>query len=160
MGAGAAAERDHTKAIETLNDLILINNDRIAGYKKAIAETKPEHSELKALFSNMASESRQYVEQLKRQIQTLGGTPVDGTTAAGKIYRVWMDVRNTFSRDDRKTQLELCEYGEDAAQRAYDDALNANLHNGEVYQLISDQKAKLKHSHDLIKAERNRISEY
>ncbi len=38
---------------EILNDLILINNDRIAGYEKAINELKPEDSDSEAvIFGN------------------------------------------------------------------------------------------------------------
>ena len=43
---------------ETLNDLIQINNDRVAGYEKAIEELQPEDSDLKALFVKMIGESQ------------------------------------------------------------------------------------------------------
>jgi hypothetical protein len=46
-----------TETIEVLNDLIQINNDRIAGYEKAIRETKPEDDDLKVLFATMIAES-------------------------------------------------------------------------------------------------------
>ena len=40
----------NSEIIETLNDLILINNDRVAGYEKAYDETKEVASDLRALF--------------------------------------------------------------------------------------------------------------
>ena len=42
---------------------------------------------------------------------------------SGKIYRTWMDVKAAFARKERLSVLEACEFGEDAAQRAYEAAL-------------------------------------
>jgi len=53
----------------------------------------------------------------------MGGTLAQGTTASGKIYRAWMDVKAVFTGHDRETILSNCEAGEDAAQRAYTSAL-------------------------------------
>ena len=39
--------------IETLNDLIMINNDRIAGYEKAMEELKGKETDLTVLFEKM-----------------------------------------------------------------------------------------------------------
>ena len=47
--------------VMVLNDLIRINNDRIAGYEKAADEARDIDVDLRAVFSRMAEESRQYV---------------------------------------------------------------------------------------------------
>ena len=47
---------------ETLNDLIRINNDRINGYSKAIAQAKDD--DLQSLFSQLAQQSRQFANEL------------------------------------------------------------------------------------------------
>ena len=141
---------------EVLNDLIQINNDRIEGYEKASKETATEDVDLRALFDNMAAESRGYVNELTKQVSISGNEPADGTTVKGKIYRAWMDVKATFSGKDRKAILASCEYGEDAAQKAYEEALatDAELPT-ELRQLITDQKASLRKSHNKIKAMRD-----
>jgi len=142
---------------EILNDLIEINNDRVQGYLKAANETSSEDADLRAVFNSMASESREYVGQLTKSVVTKGEEPADGTTVRGKIYRAWMDVKNTFSGKDRKSILASCEYGEDAAQRAYDAALASDAEiSPELRQLITEQKASLRKSHDKIKAMRDR----
>ena len=47
---------------------------------------------------------------------------------------------------------ELCEFGEDAAQKAYEMALSSDVQlPAETYSLISSQKSALKSSHDQIK---------
>ena len=82
--------------------------------------------------------------------------PAEGTTTKGKIYRVWMDVKATFSGKDRKAILASCEFGEDAAQKAYDSALASDADLPvEIRQLIMDQKTSLKKSHDRIKRMRD-----
>ena len=144
------------KTYEVLNDLIQINNDRIEGYEKAAKETASEDSDLRSLFLSMASESRRYVSELTQYVSQAGNEPADGTTAKGKIYRVWMDVKATFSGKGRKAILAACEYGEDAAQKAYDEALNTDAElPTNIRQLITDQKSSLRKSHDKIKRMRD-----
>ena len=132
---------------EILNDLVQINNDRIEGYERAMKELKDSDSDLKELFSAMISESTQY----KSQLVSAGANPDNDTTNSGKIYRVWMDVKAVFTGHDRKTVLENCEFGEDAAQKAYASALAEDSLPSDVRALLSSQKTALKASHDKIK---------
>ena len=145
------------KTAEVLNDLVRINNDRIEGYTKAENETKAGDADLQSLFRQMAAESRSYVNDLSKYISATGNNITDDTTVRGKIYRAWMDVKATFSGKDRKAILASCEYGEDAAQKTYQQALeDDDIETSSSYrELISRQKASLKQSHDLIKQYRD-----
>jgi uncharacterized protein (TIGR02284 family) len=138
-----------------LNDLVEINNDRIEGYERAISELKDQDADLKALFTNMMDESRQYKMQLTSEIAAAGEETDTGTTNRGKIYRVWMDVKAAFTGHDRKAILASCEFGEDAAQRAYKMALEDEDLPFHIRSLISEQKQSLRNSHDRIKALRD-----
>jgi uncharacterized protein (TIGR02284 family) len=148
--------KTNEKTYEVLNDLVQINNDRIEGYERAAKETATEDADLRSLFLSMASESRRYVNELSQHVTKVGKEPAEGTTARGKIYRAWMDVKATFAGKGRKAILASCEYGEDAAQKAYDEALatDAELPT-EIRQLITDQKSSLRKSHDKIKKMRD-----
>lgn len=149
-------ETTNENLVHVLNDLIRINNDRIAGYEKAAEEAETEDVDLKALFNRLANESRNYRDELSREVLALGGEPTDETTTSGKFYRVWMDVKAAFTGHDRKALLQNCEYGEDAAQDAYQTALESQASmSTEVRQLIAMQKGKLKDSHDAIKRYRD-----
>jgi uncharacterized protein (TIGR02284 family) len=139
------------KTSEVLNDLIEINNDRIEGYERAAKETDAKDGDLRSIFSEMASESRNYLNELKQLVTSDGKEPAEGTTMRGKIYRAWMDVKATFTGKDRKAILASCEFGEDAAQRAYDAALKEEDLPQNIRQVISDEKMKLRISHDRIK---------
>lgn len=138
--------------LEVLNDLVLINNDRITGYENASSDVENIDVDLKAIFTKMANQSRELKTALAKSISDLGGSPEEGTSAAGKIHRTWMDVKATFTGKDRQSALDSCEFGEDAAQKAYSTALasEANM-STEVRQLITGQKEALKSSHDSIK---------
>jgi uncharacterized protein (TIGR02284 family) len=141
--------------IEVLNDLIRINNDRVVGYEKAADEARDIDVDLRAVFKRMSEESRQYAAELTQEVVKNGGEPATGTTNSGKIYRVWMDVKATFSGASRQAILENCEFGEDAAQKAYESALKSDDLTSDVRQLIANQKSSLKTSHDVIKKYRD-----
>ncbi len=142
-----------------LNDLVLINNDRIAGYEKALEELKSddhtENSDLSYLFQRMIDESREFRNDLGREVQVLGEDMAEGTMTSGKIYRAWMSVKALFSGNDRHAILSSCEGGEDAAQKAYAEALENEELPAFLRELISNQKATLREAHDEIKALRD-----
>lgn len=147
-----------TKAtITILNDLIEINNDRIKGYEKAIEEIKDGDQDLKTLFARMIEESREARNALGKEVQVLGADmePADATTTSGKIYKAWMDVKAIFTGHNRHTVLSNCEFGEDAAQKAYKIALEDENLPEYLRQMIEQQKQKFKGSHDEIKALRD-----
>jgi uncharacterized protein (TIGR02284 family) len=144
------------KLTEVLNDLIRINNDRTEGYVNASKEAKTIDVDLQATFNTMADQSRKYAAELTSEVERLGGEAATGTTASGKIHRAWIDVKATFSGKDRQTLLNSCEFGEDAAQKAYKAALASDAEiSAETRNIITDQQSSLKTSHDLIKKYRD-----
>ncbi len=145
-----------TELTEVLNDLIKINTDRVTGYEKAADESKDIDIDLKAIFLKMADESRKYIAELSNHVNELGGDTESGRTGLGKLYQAWMDVKATFTGKDRTAILSSCEFGEDAAQKAYRDALASDADmDTATRQLITTQQASLKTSHDLIKKYRD-----
>lgn len=144
------------KLTEVLNDLIRINNDRVKGYENAAKDIKSSDVDLHATFNKMANDSKKYAAELTNEVTRLGGEPATGTTGSGKIHRAWMDVKTTFSGKDRQAMLESCEFGEDAAQKAYKAALASDAEiNADTRKLITDQQSSLKASHDIIKKYRD-----
>jgi len=139
-----------------LNDLVRINHDRTEGYQKAVEELKPTDIDLKTMFNNMANHSTQFSSELKEEIVKFGGEPASDSTQSGKIYRVWMDIRSSVSDHDRKSILDLCEFGEDAALKAYKAAIESDVEiPAEVRQLIEAQRANIKTAHDVVKRYRD-----
>ena len=152
-----------TETIEVLNDLVVINNDRIAGYERVLKEIKNgdkdmENEDLSTLFLIMIDESRKIKMELASEVQALGGEIESGTTGSGKIYRAWMDVKSVFTGHDRHTVLVNCEFGEDAAQKAYTSALKSDDLPAYIRKMLTNQQRALKISHDKIKELRDENS--
>ena len=143
-------ETNHSGAIDALNNLIQINNDRIQGYLTAAKET--EDNDLKTVFSELMQDSQECRRELTQEVTKLGGTPVEGTTISGKFYRAWMDVKAALTSKDRKAILNSCEFGEDVAVKTYQTELDGeNLASSDLNRLVSQQYTKIKAGHDRIK---------
>jgi uncharacterized protein (TIGR02284 family) len=143
--------------VDVLNDLVQINNDRIAGYEKAIKDSKAEDAGYHSMFRRMIDESSKYKMELISAINSLGGeAEIRSTTNSGKVYRVWMDIKSTFTGKSETSVLELCEFGEDAAQKAYEEALKSDTEmSPSIRELLVNQKEQLRRSHDIIKNQRD-----
>lgn len=141
--------------IDVLNDLIQINNDRIVGYNKAMDELSPEDDDLKKIFASMSRQSSSYKSSLVQEVQFLGETPESGTTTSGKIYRAWMDIKAVFTGHDRQTVLNNCEFGEDAAKKAYKMALDTEGLSPNLRTILLAQQTELIAAHNHIKTLRD-----
>ena len=141
--------------IVMLNDLARINNDRIEGYKKAEKQAGA-NKDLSAIFKDKSQQSITFVEDLKRHIASIGGSYNADTSFAGKIFRTWMGIKNTFKPNNTTSILDSCEFGEDAAIKAYDATLRSDIEiPAEIRQHILEQQTGIKKSHDLIKKYRD-----
>jgi uncharacterized protein (TIGR02284 family) len=143
--------------IDALNTLIVINNDRIEGYKTAEAEAQ--ETDLKMLFSDLMETSVANRKELVAVVEQLGGTPDEGTRVTGKFFRVWMDVKAAFTGNDRKTILDSCEYGEDVILETYKKVMiedHQEAHPKEQ-DMLNKQYALLKVDHDKVQQLRDTI---
>ncbi len=143
------------KITEVLNSLVQINNDRIDGYEHATKETKD--LDLKTLFNGMLDKSRKLKTELASEVRNYGGKPTESTTTTGKAFRAWMDFKSIITGKDRKAILASCEFGEDAAQETYADALdNSKDLPSHIINLITEQKTQLSEDHNRVKSLRSR----
>jgi len=143
------------ETIEILNDLIEIHNDRIVGYEKALKELKDEDADLRPVFTKFIGQSHNLKLALGTEIQVLGGDIESGTTTSGKLYRAWMDIKAAFTGHNTHTVLENVEYGEDAAQKAYQKALESEYLSANLRSILTAQKQQLREAHDEVKSLRD-----
>jgi uncharacterized protein (TIGR02284 family) len=143
---------------DALNSLIQINNDRISGYEKAVAQTQTEHPNLSMLCSEMAEESRDFVSVLKAKVWKLKGEAEDGNSFSGMVHRVFMEVKWIFSGTDKKAIITSCINGDTAALKAYDQALHSNAEmSAETRQLLISQQQSIQHALDRLTQEKNAL---
>ena len=141
---------ENEKTIAVLNTLITINNDRIEGYETAAEDI--EDQDLKTLFAAFSSTSKTCKQHLTDEVNRLGGTAAEGTLTAGKLHRVWMDVKAAITGKDRKAILGSCEYGEEFAKDTYEKALENDTEN-----LTAEQQTMIKAQHTLLNADHDKI---
>ncbi|MET0467077.1 MAG: PA2169 family four-helix-bundle protein [Chitinophagaceae bacterium] len=134
-----------------LNDLIEINNDRIAGFEKAIADIKDENIDLKAVFQEYATQSRKFSQELTAAVASGGGEPETDNSFAGTMHRAWIDIKSLFGGNDRKSILAEAERGEDAIKKAYETAIKEGKLIGAAATLVAQQGVEIKAAHDKIK---------
>ena len=138
----------------TIADLIEINNDRVAGFEKAIDDIEDENIDLKELFEGYAQQSRQNVEELI----SISGSAADvgnEKSVSGSLHRVWIDIKSLFGGSDRGSILSEAERGEDAIKKAYEDALSDEQLSYHIIEIIRGQAQGINAAHDRIRAMRD-----
>jgi uncharacterized protein (TIGR02284 family) len=147
------------KTIEILNDLILINNDRIAGYELALKEVEESEgdADLIPMFLRFIDDSRRYKVELGTEIAAFGKSMDTGTTVSGKLHRAWLAVREAFTGHDRHSILEECEFAEDAIKKAYEEALSNEIMAAYIREMLMEQQTELLEAHDEIKELRDSV---
>lgn len=138
--------------IEVLNSLIIINNDRIEGYKTASNETN--ESDLKSLFSTFIKTSERCRKELIVEVSKLNGIPNEGTRITGKFFRVWMEVKVALTCNNRKAILDSCKYGENVALETYKNVLIQ-----EVNDINSKEQNMLNKHYEILKSDYDKINE-
>ncbi|ARS36309.1 PA2169 family four-helix-bundle protein [Pontibacter actiniarum] len=127
------------KAVDVLQELNQFVNDRIEGYKHAASVTKdPAHA---SYYKDLINQSQNFSNEINSSISSMGGSTQNSTTAKGKIFRGWMDVKSSITGSDEEAVIKSNLTGEEWAQKAYNDALD---HRGElpqnVVQMVEKQK--------------------
>jgi uncharacterized protein (TIGR02284 family) len=144
------------KALDVINDLIKINNDRAAGFEKAGKDLKEDENGLITVFNKLSMESRENVAELTGLAQQFGEEAAEGTSTSGDLHRAWIDIKSAFTGSDITAILNECERGEDAAKAAYKDALDPeNELDPELEQALFAQQRGIVEGHDLIKSLRD-----
>lgn len=136
-----------------LNRAIEINNDRIAGYEKAIELVANENlSDLQSLFEQYKKQSRQFVSEIEPFLANVGATIEEGTKVSGKIFRTWMDIKSSVAASTEQAVLDSCEEGEDEFKRTYQRILeDALVDCPEVADLMRSQLVQQEAAHKHIK---------
>jgi uncharacterized protein (TIGR02284 family) len=138
--------------VGVLNSLIIINNDRIEGYKIASNETT--ETDLKALFSNFIETSEQCRNELVVEVSKLGGTPNEYTILIGGFFLDLMDVKVALTANNRKVILDSCKYSERVALEKYKNVLIQ-----EVNDINLKEQNMLNNHYELLKSDYDKIRE-
>jgi uncharacterized protein (TIGR02284 family) len=139
------------KAIENLNALLSINNDRIEGYKSALYEAK--EADIKIMFSTLAQTSLDCTKELIYELKKLGGKKNNEYRETGKFFSIWIVMKKAIKKDDRKTILDMCKHDENLVLEKYQKILNQG-----VYRISPTEQSVLNKQYNLLKSDYERVN--
>ena len=144
---------DRKDEIATLNTLIATLIDSVTGYEDAASNS--DVGRFAQMFRDRASERQQCVQDLRAEVQRLGGNPEDDGSFMGKTHQRFLDLKAAVTGRDDKAIINEVERGEDYLKEKFETALNSDELTGEcrqaverVYQSVRsghDQMSQLKH---------------
>jgi uncharacterized protein (TIGR02284 family) len=137
---------------ETLRDVIQSLIDSQEGFQKLGEHLKD--ATLKSYFMAESLKRASFRGELENLLHQGGVQDVqESGTVSGAVHRSWGNLKAHLGGSDH-TLLETAEQGEDAAKKAYKDALEKELPLP-VHQLLSTQYAHIQTSHDYVKVARD-----
>jgi uncharacterized protein (TIGR02284 family) len=137
------------RKVAALDQLLLFVNDRIEGYKRAVAETK--NADLRGYYELLVAQSQQFSSTLNSYLKKLGSKRETGTTFKGKLYRKLMDAQAVVTGRDEKSILAANLYGERWAIKAYKKALRRKALKGEMRDAVQKQFGQSKKTYKHLK---------
>ncbi|MFC6999860.1 ferritin-like domain-containing protein [Rufibacter roseus] len=115
--------------LNVLNDLVETAKDGQKGFETAA--TAVDSQRVKSELERFAQQRAIFVSELESTAQKLGGSTTNTTTiegaamqAAGAVHRGWINLKSAVGANDSKAILNECENGDEAALKAYDNALH------------------------------------
>jgi uncharacterized protein (TIGR02284 family) len=137
-----------------LLDVIEVLEDGQKGFAEIGSELKDEH--LKRFFLAESLKRASFRADLEAELHRAGMADVkESGTASGLAHRIWAEVKAKLGGDDH-TLLETAEQGEDAAKKAYKDALEQDLPLP-IRQLLTEQQSHVISAHDFVRDHRDAL---
>jgi uncharacterized protein (TIGR02284 family) len=141
------------EVIHTLHDVIQSLIDGQEGFQKIGDHLKD--PTLKKYFLAESLRRSDFRGELETLLHSEGDhDPKESGSVSGALHRTWGDLKAHMGGGDH-TLLETAEQGEDAAKKAYKDALEKDLPLP-VKELLTTQSTHIQKSHDYVKAARDR----
>jgi len=138
----------NTETTQTLNELIDICKDGENGFKQAAEKAKD--ASLKSLFLKYSTQRAGYAQELQSAVSLLGDKPETTEHVAAKLHRGWMGLKQALTSNEDKALIDECEAGEDAAMKAYKQALDKSM-AGNIETLIRKQFAGVSEAHGVMR---------
>jgi uncharacterized protein (TIGR02284 family) len=136
--SSATTDQDSANAtIRILNKLIEVCLDGELGYRTAAEHLHS--SRLRTIFTDHAIRRAQYAEELRAEVEQLGGNPSNSGSMAASLHRGWIALKSAISAGDAKAIIAACETGEDAACASYEAAADSNILLNETWSMVEAQ---------------------
>jgi uncharacterized protein (TIGR02284 family) len=143
---------DHEKVIATLKKLIDTLRDSQEGFLDIGKHIKDTSARL--FFMQETQERAKFAAELENELHHLGVKDVEQSgMVSGKIHRAWGELKANLGGGDH-TLLATAEQGEDAAKKAYKEALEEHLPLN-IREVLTLQQSHIQASHDKVRGLRD-----
>lgn len=117
--------------------------------------TQMKSTTAKSFFLEESATRARFATELERALGSVEGRKVEeGGTMSGTLLRTWGEIKAKMGGSDH-TLLETAEHGEDAAKKAYEEALKLRDVPINIGSLLRQQQAHILASHDKVKSLRD-----
>ncbi|MGI8469774.1 MAG: PA2169 family four-helix-bundle protein [Pyrinomonadaceae bacterium] len=147
-GATTNTNVSNDDVISTLNNLIETCKDGQEGFKQSAEGVKD--SNLKTIFYEFEQQRSKFSGELQSLVRELGGDPENSGSTTGALHRGWINIKSAVTGQDEGAILNEAERGEDAAKKAYKDALEQNL-PANIASVVQTQYAQVQAAHDKVR---------
>ena len=131
-----------------LNGLIETCKDGETGFKSAAEKAK--EPSLKTLFLKYSAQRAGYVQELTSLVSSMGDKPSESGHVAAALHRGWMGLKEALTKDEDTALINEAEAGEDAAMKAYKEAVAASLPSNATT-LVQKQFAGVQEAHGVMR---------
>ena len=140
---------DPKEKIDLLKNLLQLCRDGQAGFRDAAEKlTDPT---ARAFFQEQSLERARFAGELESELHRLGEKDVDQSgSTAGAVHRGWINLKSALGGGEEAILAEA-ERGEDAAKKAYEEAINGKQLSQDIMPVIYQQFESVKSAHDRVK---------
>ncbi len=132
----------------TLNTLLATLTDSINGYRESAEQVQS--AEFRKLFLESADERSRVADDLRAEVQRLGGEPNDDGSFMGKTHQVFLDLKAAVTGRDDKAIINEVERGEDYLKEKFEAALKNDSLTSESRAAVDRAFASVRRGHDRI----------
>jgi uncharacterized protein (TIGR02284 family) len=125
---------------------------------KALETLRPEDADLNILFVRNIDQSRRFRRVLLSELQALGGDLDIDDSLSSSMYRMWVNISPDGDNHSRRAILAGCIFGEDAAQRAYETALESPHLPLHMAVTLYEEKQLMEIARDQVRVLRDHVS--
>jgi uncharacterized protein (TIGR02284 family) len=145
---------DPRNTIDIIENLIETCRDGQNGFRDAAEHIK--NPSIREVFNRYSLERAQFAGELEQLAQRLGEADPDrsGSTVAA-FHRAWIDFKANVGMGDEGV-ISAAETGEDAAKKAYEEALREDL-PADVRATVERQAQSVFQAHDQVRNLRDRL---
>jgi uncharacterized protein (TIGR02284 family) len=137
-----------SEVLDVLNELIETDKDGEQGFRTAAEKVKD--PSLKTLFSKFAQQRASYGRELQSTVTSLGGKPAESGHLTGSLHRGWMNLKEALTKNEDTAIINEAEAGEDAAKKAYSEAISKPL-PAEIRALVQKQYEGVLETHGVVR---------